>query len=272
MGKISKKTLNKVFLRTQTTQFSHNYERMQSLSLTYDFMPVIEELYKDKPKEQKVSALQRYLEYFNTHPIAIPFILGICAAIEETTDEDHKDSVTNIKTGLMGPFAGLGDSMLNLTWFPIAGSIGASLCVDNGSLIGPIVMFLLINLLYFPLKYFGLFKGYEKGIGLIQNDGAGGGLKIFDRLGNFANVLGVVVVGGLVTSTVKVSTGIQIASGEGVIALQDQLNNVMPCLLPVLATTICYLLLKKGKGKNSVWVILGLLVSCILLSMLGVLA
>ena len=82
MGKISKKTLKKVLFRTQTTQFGHNYERMQSLSLTYDFIPAIEELYKDKPKEQKVHALQRYLEYFNTHPIAIPFILGICAAIE----------------------------------------------------------------------------------------------------------------------------------------------------------------------------------------------
>lgn len=41
MGKISKKTLNKVLWRTQTTQFSHNYERMQSLGLTYDFAPVI---------------------------------------------------------------------------------------------------------------------------------------------------------------------------------------------------------------------------------------
>ena len=161
MGKINKKILNRVLLRTQTTQFGHNYERMQSLSLTYDFIPVIEELYKDRPQEEKSKALQRYLEYFNTHPIAIPFILGICAAVEETTDEEHKDAVRNIKTGLMGPFAGLGDSMLNLTWFPIAGSIGASLCVDNGSLIGPIVMFLLINLLYWPLKYFGLHKGYD---------------------------------------------------------------------------------------------------------------
>lgn len=57
MGKISKKTLNKVLWRTQTTQFSHNYERMQSLSLTYDFAPVIEELYKDRPKEEQVHAM-----------------------------------------------------------------------------------------------------------------------------------------------------------------------------------------------------------------------
>lgn len=119
MGKISKSTLNRVLLRTQGCQFAHNYERMQSLSLTYCFAPVLEELYKDAPKEERVHAMQRHLEYFNTHPLAIPFILGITAAIEESTDEDQKDTVVGIKTSLMGPFAGLGDSLLNLTWFPL---------------------------------------------------------------------------------------------------------------------------------------------------------
>ena len=54
MGKISNSTLNKVLLRTQGCQFAHNYERMQSLSLTYCFAPVLEELYKDAPKEERV--------------------------------------------------------------------------------------------------------------------------------------------------------------------------------------------------------------------------
>ena len=272
MGKITKKTLNKVLWRTQTTQFSHNYERMQSLSLTYDFAPVLKELYGDRPKEERVHAMQRHLEYFNTHPIAIPFILGITAALEESTDEDHKDSVVAIKTGLMGPFAGLGDSMLNLTWFPLAGSIGASMCVANGSIIGPIVMFLMINLLYWPLKYYGLHLGYEKGVSLLGAEGGISGLQIFDRLANFANVLGVVVVGGLIPTTVKVATGITIASGEGSIALQEQLDKVLPCLLPVILVLICYLFIKKSNGKNTAWVILGVLVACIALSWVGILA
>lgn len=63
MGKISKSTLNKVLLRTQGCQFAHNYERMQSLSLTYCFAPVLEELYKDAPKEERVNAMKRHLEY-----------------------------------------------------------------------------------------------------------------------------------------------------------------------------------------------------------------
>ena len=247
MGKISKSTLNKVLLRTQGCQFAHNYERMQSLSLTYCFAPVLEELYKDAPKEERVNAMKRHLEYFNTHPLAIPFILGITAALEESTDEDQKDTVVGIKTSLMGPFAGLGDSLLNLTWFPIAGSIGASMCVDNGSIVGPLVMFLLINLLYWPLKYFGLHKGYEMGMELVEK----AGVQVFDRLGNLANVLGVMVTGGLVATTVKLKLAVQFAFGEGdPLVLQDQLDKVLPFLLPVVLTFICYPLPKKGPGQE----------------------
>ncbi len=266
MGKISKKTLNKVLLRTQGCQFAHNYERMQSLSLTYCFSPVLEELYKDKSKEDKVHAMQRYLEYFNTHPIAIPFILGIQAALEEKTDEDQKETCTAIKTSLMGPFAGLGDSMLNLTWYPIAGSIGASMCINDGSIIGPIVMFLLINLLYWPLKYFGLHMGYQKGLELVES----GGMALFDRLGNMANVLGVVVVGCLIPQTVKLKTALQFAFEEGdPLVIQDQMDKVMPCILPVVLTFICYKLLKKGQGKNSASIIVGIIVVALVFAAIG---
>lgn len=266
MGKISKKTLNKVLLRTQGCQFAHNYERMQSLSLTYCFSPVLEELYKDRPKEEKVHAMQRYLEYFNTHPIAIPFILGIQAALEETTGEDQKETCTAIKTSLMGPFAGLGDSMLNLTWFPIAGSIGASMCINDGSIIGPIVMFLMINLLYWPLKYFGLHMGYQKGLELVES----GGMALFDRLGNMANVLGVVVVGCLIPQTVKLNTALQFAFDEGdPLVIQDQMNKVMPYILPVVLTFICYKLLKKGQGKNSASIIVGIIVIALVFAAIG---
>ena len=266
MGKISNKALNKVLLRTQGCQFAHNYERMQSLSLTYCFSPVLEELYKDRPKEERVHAMQRYLEYFNTHPLAIPFILGIQAALEESTDEDQRDTCRAIKTSLMGPFAGLGDSMLNLTWYPIAGSIGASMCINDGSLVGPLVMFLLINLLYWPLKYFGLHLGYTKGLEVVQS----GGMALFDRLGNMANVLGVVVVGCLIPQTVKLSTALQFAFSEGEpLIIQDQMNKVMPCILPVVLTFVCYKLLKKGQGKNSASIIIGMIVFALVFAAIG---
>lgn len=266
MGKIDKKTLNKVLLRTQACQFAHNYERMQSLSLTYCFTPVLEKLYKDAPKEERINAMKRHLEYFNTHPLAIPFILGISAALEESTEEDQKDTVVGIKTSLMGPFAGLGDSLLNLTWYPIAGSIGASLCVNDGSIIGPLVMFLMINLLYWPLKYFGLHKGYEMGMDLVEK----AGMSVFNRLGNLANVLGIMVTGGLIATTVKLKLALQFAFGDGdPLVLQDKLDGIFPFLFPCILTFVCYKLLKKGQGKNSAQIIIGLIAVALVFAAIG---
>ena len=156
--------------------------------------------------------------------------------------------------------------MLNLTWYPIAGSIGASMCINDGSLVGPLVMFLLINLLYWPLKYFGLHLGYTKGLEVVQS----GGMALFDRLGNMANVLGVVVVGCLIPQTVKLSTALQFAFSEGEpLIIQDQMNKVMPCILPVVLTFVCYKLLKKGQGKNSASIIIGMIVFALVFAAIG---
>lgn len=269
MAKLSKKTLSRVFWRSQINQFSHNYERMQSLGFTYALAPAFDELYKDKPKEEKVSAMQRQLKFFNTHPTAIPFILGVTMAMEENTLEDDKESVLAIRTGLMSPFAGLGDSMLNLTWYPIAGSIGASLSVATGSIIGPIVMFLLINLIYWPLKYYGLFGGYKKGVDILSSDD---GMKVFDRISNVANVLGVFVVGALIPNTVKVATPITITSGEGIIELQSQLDAIIPSLLSILVVAAFYKIIKKNNGKNTALLIIVTIIISIILTMAGILA
>ena len=95
-------------------------------------------------------------------------------------------------------------------------------------------------------------------------------MALFDRLGNMANVLGVVVVGCLIPQTVKLSTALQFAFSEGEpLVIQDQLNNVMPCILPVLLTFICYKLLKKGQGKNSASIILGMIVFALVFAAIG---
>ena len=264
---VDKKDLRKVFWRSQLCQFSHNYERMQSLSTVYILKPILKKLYKDKPKEEKTNAMKRHLEYFNTHPIAMPFIIGITSAMEETTNEEQKESVIAMKTSLMGPLAGIGDSMLNFTWMPIAGSIGAAFALD-GNILGAIIMFIMINAVYFPLKYYGLTKGYSKGMEVFS--GGDNGKGVFDRLANMANVLGVIVVGGLIATTVKVKLGVEIAAGEKPLMLQEMIDKVMPNLIPLALTFLCYYLLKKSNGKNAVWIIFGVLIIAVLLSMAGI--
>ncbi|SHJ72970.1 PTS system, mannose-specific IID component [Clostridium amylolyticum] len=265
--KISKKELNDVFWRSQLIQMSHNYERMQSLGTLYCLKPILKKLYKDKSKEEKTIAMKRHLEFFNSHPVTIPFILGVTSAMEEKTEEDEKDSVISIKTSLMGPLAGIGDSLLNFTWMPICGSIGAAFAVQ-GNILGPILMFILVNALYIPIKYYGLNIGYSKGREILSS---GEGKGLLDRLANMANVLGVIVAGGLIATTVKVSLGVQIAAGEKPLMLQEMLDKVMPNLLPLAITMICLYLLKKWNGKHAVAIIFSILIIAVVLSMAGIL-
>ena len=267
-NKITKSDLNKVFWRTQLIQMSHNYERMQSLGSLYCLSPVLKRIYKDAPKEQRVESMRRHLEYFNTHPMLAFSIFGIVAAMEENTTEEEKEGVIAVKTGLMGPLAGLGDSLLNFTWMPICGSIGAALAVQ-GNILGPILMFLMINGLYTPLKYYGLFYGYKKGESVINEKDEG--TRVLDRLSGMANVLGVIVIGGLIAGNVKVKIGTQFQIGDQVLVLQEMLDKVMPNLLPVLVTVACYYLLKKSNGKYAVRITFGVLIRSVILSMFGIL-
>lgn len=265
--KIQKSDLNKMFWRSQAIQFSHNYERMQSLSTLFALTPVLKRLYSDKPKELRVNAQKRHLEFFNSHPVLIPFILGITAALEESTDEDEKESVIAVKTSLMGPLAGMGDSLLNFTWFPIAGSIGGAMAVE-GNFLGPIVMFLMINALYFPLKYYGIHLGFSKGRELLTS---GAGKKVLDRISTMANVLGVMVAGGLIATAVNITLGLQFGEGEAPIVIQDMLDKVVPNLLPLLITLLCLYLVKKWNGKHIVAIIFSIIGVSIVLAAFGIL-
>lgn len=110
--KITKSDLNRVFWRMQLLNSTNNYESMQAVGFLASFIPVLERLYGDKPKELKVKAMKRHLRFFNSHVNSDALILGVAAAVEETTGEDEKETVVAVKTGMMGPLAGIGDSLL----------------------------------------------------------------------------------------------------------------------------------------------------------------
>ena len=78
------------------------------------------------------------------------------------------------------------------------------------------------------------------------------------------------MTGSLVATAVKLKLGIKFAFGEGdPLVIQDQLDKILPCLLPVAVTFICYHLLKKGQGKNSAQIIVGIIVIALAFAALG---
>lgn len=265
--KLTKQDLNRIFWNIQSMSFSYNYEKLQTIGFAHCMIPVLERLYADADQATRIKAMKRHLEFYNSQVNTGALILGVTAALEEKTTEEEKEAVVSVKAGLMGPFAGLGDSLLKFTWLPICGSIGAAFALQ-GNIIGPVLMFILFNIVNVGSKYFFIHYGYNKGVDLIEQSKNS---NIIQRISNIANVVGVMVLGSLIATTVKISTPLVIAVGEQSIKVQEMFDKVIPNLLTLLFALGIFFLVKRFKGKHTVALIVCMMCIGVICSMLGIL-
>ncbi|MFZ7350179.1 PTS system mannose/fructose/sorbose family transporter subunit IID, partial [Klebsiella pneumoniae] len=120
-----------------------SYERLQALGFTTALLPILQKLYPDQ--EDLKQAIKRHLVFYNTEAVYGAPINGIVIAMEEQkargADIDD-DTITGIKTGLMGPMAGIGDSIDWATLKPIIFGLAVTLST-NGSVLGAFFLLLL---------------------------------------------------------------------------------------------------------------------------------
>ena len=223
--KITKKDLSKVFWRSFQMEFSWNYERQMNLAYCYAMIPILKKLYKSK--EAMATALKRHLEFFNTTPHIVTLILGINAAMEEENANDPNfdvSTIDNIKTSLMGPLAGIGDSFFWGTLRLIATGVGTSLALQ-GNILGPILFILIFNIPHLLFRYFATSWGYKLGTGFlkkIQENGMMGSL----TLG--ASIIGLMVVGGMTASMIDINIPLKIGTGENAVTVQSIFDDIVP--------------------------------------------
>lgn len=263
--KLTKADLRKVSYRAVLgSQLNWNYERMMSSGYLFAILPALKKIYHSEP-EQLQDMLRTQNQFFNTHGFFMPLILGLDLAIEEADGHKAKDTVIALKTALMGTLAGVGDSIFHVIWGTIFGSIAATFALQ-GSLIGCII-FAVANLL---LVFFGqvplIFLGYRQGTSLVTTV-----KDKFNYVTEAATVLGMIVVGALIPTIVKVQIPFIYQNGEVKLEIQTVLDSIMPALLPILLVGFAYWLLGR-KRMNSTRVILFMLVFSILFSALGLLA
>lgn len=123
--KLTKQDINKVFVRNLfSIQWGWNYEKMQDLGYAYTIMPALKRLYEDDP-EKMTKALQTQLGFFNTTPAMSHLIVGADMGLEEEFGIEDEMAITGLKTGLMGPFAGVGDTVFIAIYRAIVFSIAA---------------------------------------------------------------------------------------------------------------------------------------------------
>ncbi len=241
---LTKKDLFKVFLRSMTLEASFTYERFQGIGYAYSMIPVLKKLYPEK--ERMAPALKRHLEFFNTTPHVVTTVMGISATMEEeyATNPDgfEPSSISAIKVGLMGPLAGIGDSIFWGTIRVIAAGIGCQLGLQ-GSPLAPVAFLVAFNVPHLLVRYFGLMKSYEFGKRFINKISES---NLIDKISLSAGILGLTVIGSMTASMVELSTPLVIQFGSvDPISIQELLDSILPGLLPLCATWIVAILLKK---------------------------
>lgn len=274
--KLSKADRQKVWWRSTFLQGSWNYERMQNLGWAYSLIPAIKRLYTKK--EDQEAALERHLEFFNTHPYVAAPIIGVTLALEEEKAngaEIDDAAIQGVKIGMMGPLAGIGDPVFWFTVRPILGALGASLA-QSGNIMGPLIFFFGWNAIRMAFLWYTQEMGYRAG-SEITKDMSGG---ILQDITKGASILGMFILAVLVQRWVSIkfafnvsevklddkayihwdklasgSKGIQEAFaqvGSGlsqtptkVTTFQQNLNSLIPGLMGLLLTFLCMWLLKK---------------------------
>lgn len=234
---LNKKDLNKMAWRSLLLQASFNYERMQAAGWLYSMAPALKKIHKKK--QDLAKSMKLHMEFFNTHPFLVTFIMGIVAAMEE--NKNDTETIRGVKVATMGPLGGIGDALFWLTLLPISAGIGASLAIE-GSVAGPIIFLIMFNIVHFLLRFGLMHYGYRTGVNSI------GALKENTKLvSRAASILGLSVVGALIASYINLSTSVVIKAGEAKVALQaDVLDKIMPKMLPLGYALLMYFLLKRG--------------------------
>ena len=252
---MTKEVFKKTFWRTFPLQACFCYERMQNVGFAYQMVPALKKLYPDKEEASK--ALKRHLAIFNTTPCVVPFITGAFIAMEEkfkkareNGEECDEESINAVKTALMGPLAGIGDSFFWGTLRIIAAGIGASLAAQ-GSILGAVLFFLMYNIPQLFVRYQGLKLGYKSGVSFLENMSQGGVIALLTEV---AKILGLVVVGSMCASMVALSTPLVISMDGADVVIQDIFNSILPNILPLGLTFVIYKLLQKGiKTTTVLW-------------------
>lgn len=236
-AKLDKATLNKMVWRSLNLQGSFNFERMQANGWLYSILPGLQKIHTDK--DDLAASMSHNLEFFNTHPFLVTFVMGIILSLEQNKVEIP--TIRAVRVAAMGPLGGIGDALFWFTLVPITAGITAQMALD-GNIIAPLLFLLVFNAVQFALRFWLMNWSYELGtsaIGILTANA-----KEFTRA---ASILGVFVVGTLTCLYGGTALGIVIDNGEKPIVIQEILDGVLPKLIPLSITLGLYYLLTVKK-------------------------
>ena len=267
--RITNKDLMKVWWRWVFFQeASVSYERLQAPGFFYAISPVLVKLYGDNP-EELTAACKRHMQFYNSEPYCGLAIHGITLALEEERANGapiSDEAINSLKTGLMGPLAGLGDSVRAGTIAPIVTAFCISIG-QTGNLIAPFLLEGILVAIVWPFAIWLLKKSYHTGKEGIQEIFSSGKLNWITTM---TSTLGGITLGALAASYVTLTSPLEFVLGKGSkIALQaDVLDVILKNILPLSMVLLSVYLL--NKKVSAVKIILILAAICALGVLIGI--
>ncbi len=232
-----------------------SYERLQAPGFFMGMKNIIERVY-DKDEAEKIEACKRHMEFYNSEFALVgPVILGLTISLEEQKALGAQvDGVTisAIKTSLMGPLAGIGDTLRQGTLIPIIGSIAISMGVE-GNLFGPVFYMVATLAINFGISNYLFNKAYARGRDFVAEFFSGNKM---EKIMTMITAIGAITIGALASSTVVATTPLALKLGENTLLVQDLIGKIAPNLLPFGFVLLTLFLLNKKISVNRVLLIL----------------
>lgn len=257
--------LRKMFIMSHSVFMNFNMTKMEANCFTNTMAPAIEQVYVDDP-EGKREAYLRHQAFFNTHAVALDFIAGLSYALEKDCAEGKVpgQTIEAIKASLMGPTAGMFDSLFFNCLRVIGAGIAIGLC-SQGNIAGTFIFILLYGVTQSILKWFLLKAGYTLGTTFIDSVYNSGLMQVATKA---ASILGVMMVGCMTATTVGFPLNWTVTIGDTSLVVLDLFESIYPGILSVAIVLIMLAFIKKG--VRPIVLIFGLLIFCLLGAAVGI--
>lgn len=257
--------LRKMFIMSHSVFMNFNMTKMEANCFTNTMAPAIEQVYVDDP-DGKREAYLRHQAFFNTHAVALDFIAGLSYALEKDCAEGKVpgQTIEAIKASLMGPTAGMFDSLFFNCLRVIGAGIAIGLC-SQGNIAGTFIFILLYGVTQSILKWFLLKAGYTLGTTFIDSVYNSGLMQVATKA---ASILGVMMVGCMTATTVGFPLNWTVTIGDTSLVVLDLFESIYPGILSVAIVLIMLAFIKKG--VRPIVLIFGLLIFCLLGAAVGI--
>lgn len=255
-GVLDKKDLRLLWLRSFGLQSAFSFDRMQAIGFAWAMTPLLRKIYRNQPQEFSL-ALKRHLMFINTNPWVSGPIFAMTADLEIRKALGEQDieeqAIQGLKSGLMGPLAGVGDSMFQGTLRPVVAGVMAGLALQ-GNPLAPFLFIAIVNAVHIFVSWYTFKKGFDMGDQFLGVLASGRIRKVMEG----ATMTGLMAVGALTATWLTVSTPLTYHVQKATVSLQTMLDGIMPDILPLAATMLVFWLVRRR--FNTTRIMLGMIV------------